>query len=117
MPDLFAAADLTVLTSAFGEGFPNVLVEAMASGAAAVATDVGDAKRIVGESGRIVAPGDAIGMASAVAALLGEPEQTRRNRAAAARDRVLDRFTLDRAVAAFDRLHRDGDPSSAGEAG
>lgn len=108
MAGLFAAADAAVLTSAFGEGFPNVLVEAMACGAPVVATEVGDAPAIVGDTGFVVAPGDAIGMASALALLLAETGDAKAGRAAAARQRVLDNFVLADAIAAFDRLHLTG---------
>jgi glycosyltransferase involved in cell wall biosynthesis len=69
-----AAADLFVLPS-FAEGVPVVLMEAMASRAAVVATRVAGVPELVedGVSGRLVPPGDAEGLADALAALIADP--------------------------------------------
>ena len=108
MPALYAAADCVLSTSAFGEGFPNVIAEGMAAGLPAVATDVGDARMIVGETGIIVPPRDAPALAAALDAIAGAASGERAPRAAAARARIEERFSLARCVAAFDALHRDG---------
>ena len=56
--DLLAAMDLYCLPSK-AEGFPNVVAEAMAMRIPCVVTDVGDAARIVGETG-VVQPMDTL---------------------------------------------------------
>jgi glycosyltransferase involved in cell wall biosynthesis len=73
---LHAACDLTVLTSDH-EGTPNVLLESLACGVPAVATDVGDNARVLGAGryGALVAAGDAAAMASSVEALLRDPSR------------------------------------------
>jgi glycosyltransferase involved in cell wall biosynthesis len=53
---VYNAFDIATLASAFGEGFPNVVGEAMACGVPVVATDVGDVQAIVGGLGEVVAP-------------------------------------------------------------
>jgi glycosyltransferase involved in cell wall biosynthesis len=70
-----ARASLFVLSSLW-EGCPNVLIEALAVGIPAVATDCPSGPREIlaeGRYGRIVAPGDAEALAEAMAATLENP--------------------------------------------
>ena len=66
MNAVYNALDLLVSPSLFGEGFSNVLCEAMACGLPCVASRVGDADEIVGDCGVVVEPGDVAGLARGV---------------------------------------------------
>jgi glycosyltransferase involved in cell wall biosynthesis len=104
MPSLYAAADLLLSTSTFGEGFQNVVAEAMACCVPVVATDVGDAQRIIGDTGAIVRPGDVTAMLSATQEIL-RGSRARNPWTNAARIRIVEHFSLDRMVQRFDALH------------
>lgn len=95
--------DLHVLSSSYGEAFPNVLAEAMACGTPCVATDVGDAARIVGEAGWIVPPGMPDALAAAVGAALDELNSTESwaARQGAARMRIANRFSIEKMISEY----------------
>lgn len=105
---LYAAADIVLSTSVFGEGFSNIVAEAMAAGIPAVATDVGDVRRIVGNTGEIVAPRDLAAMVFAIRRLISQADAQRAERARECRDRIRRLFSLECAVATFDALHLHG---------
>jgi glycosyltransferase involved in cell wall biosynthesis len=87
MPRLMAALDV-LASSSYGEAFPNVLGEAMACGVPCVVTDVGDSAEIVGETGRVVQPGDMQGLAQHIVELLHLPKEGKRELGLKARARV-----------------------------
>lgn len=70
--DRLHAADLFVLPSR-SEGMPLALMEAMATGIAAVAADVGGVARTAGGAARLVPPEDPEALAGAIAALAADP--------------------------------------------
>jgi glycosyltransferase involved in cell wall biosynthesis len=102
---LLAAADFVASSSRFGEGFSNTLAEGMACGLPAIATDVGDAKLIVGDSGLVVPPGDAPALAAAIRTLSREPAMARVERAVKARGHIVTQFALTSAIRRYGELY------------
>jgi glycosyltransferase involved in cell wall biosynthesis len=114
VPSLMNGLDIHVLSSR-AEGFPNVVAEAMATGVACVVTDVGDAARIVGESGWVVPPQDAPRLSLAIdqaASLMGSAHMAQRLREG--RERVSQLFSIEAMVdnyqVAWRRLALDYSP-------
>jgi len=102
---LLAGADVVVSSSAFGEGFSNALAEGMACGLPAVATDVGDAGLIVGDTGLIVPPREPQALAAAIRTLAREGAGARAERGAKARARIVESFGLQRALQRYAELY------------
>ena len=69
MPSVQNALDIAT-SSSVGEGFPNVIGEAMACGVPCVVTDVGDSARIVGDTGIVVPSRDPQALARALKLML-----------------------------------------------
>ena len=114
---LYAALDVATLSSAFGEGFPNVLAEAMACGVPCAATDVGDSAAIVGDTGLVVPPRNPAKLAAAWERLRSEGNDSRAARGAAARQRVADRYALAAMIEAYRTLYRELVVSGTARAG
>ena len=106
VPDLLSACDIIVSSSAFGEGFSNALAEGMATELAPIATDVGDAQRIIGDTGIVVPPRDPIALAHAIQELIDDPE-LRLNLGRKARKRVEKHFSLERTLEAFEAIYTE----------
>jgi glycosyltransferase involved in cell wall biosynthesis len=95
--DYFRAADVYAMPS-IREGLPIALLEAMACGLPCVASRLPGATDVMiddGVNGRLVAPGDVSGFASALGELLANPVEAARM-GAAARQTVEERYTIKR---------------------
>jgi glycosyltransferase involved in cell wall biosynthesis len=111
VPQVLAGLDIFALSS-LTEGIPLALLEAMGSGLPVVATAVGGVPEVVvdGESGLLVPPDDAAALALALSRLARDAG-LRERLGAAARRRVLERFSLSAAARAYARIY-DGSPEA-----
>jgi glycosyltransferase involved in cell wall biosynthesis len=99
-----------VFPSIEGEGFPNVLGEAMATGLPCITSDVSECAGIVGDGGIVVPARDADALAAAMERLVDIDRHEHERMAIAARRRVIENFEMGevaaRYVAFYDRLAR-----------
>jgi glycosyltransferase involved in cell wall biosynthesis len=105
IPDIVAGLDIATLPSAWGEGFANVLGEAMACGVPCVTTDIGDSAWIVGDAGIVVPPRDPEALAAGLGRLAALGRDGRAQLGAAARARVLEHFEVDDIVGRYQALY------------
>ena len=103
---LLPVADVIASTSAFGEGFSNAIAEGMSAGLIPVATDVGDARRIVGDTGAVVPARDPAAFAQAISDVVAMPAALRAEKGHLARERILSRFALTSAIDSYFNLYR-----------
>jgi len=97
MPAVYSALDINVSCS-YGEGFPNVIGEAMACGVPCVVTNVGDSAWIVGDAGEVAPPKDAKALETAIERSV-QRIKAGSNENAYNRRRILDLFAVQLLVA------------------
>jgi glycosyltransferase involved in cell wall biosynthesis len=105
MAGVYSALDIATLSSAFGEGCPNVLGEAMSCGLPCAATDCGDAAELLGPTGPVVPPRDPEALAAAWTRLVAVGPDGRRSIGAEARNRVVRLFDLAAIVRRYEAVY------------
>ncbi len=99
MPHIYNALDLLVNSSSYGEGFANVLGEAMACGVPCVATDVGDSGLVIGDASQLVPPKNPAALKTAMQKMLGSKPN-----AAEIRRRIVEHFSLENLVLTTEQM-------------
>lgn len=101
---LMSAADFYVMSSAW-EGLPMVILEAMACERVVVATDCGGVKEVVGSKGFLVEPRNSGLLAIELNKALDLSVAERSTLGSAARQRIIDNYSLEANVEAYLELY------------
>lgn len=102
---LIPALDAVTLTSAYGEGLPNSIGEAMAAGLPVITTDVGDIRRLLAEGNWLVPPKSPEALAAAWIALAELEPQTRAALGERNRVWIEARYPIERMRTLYERLY------------
>ena len=96
--------DVAISSSSWGEGFSNTLGESMACGVPVITTNVGDSAMLVGDAGIVVEPNNPDALAQSLWSLYQTSKTERIEISQRARTRIVDHFTIDRMVTAYENI-------------
>jgi glycosyltransferase involved in cell wall biosynthesis len=94
VPEFLNSLDILVLSSAFGEGFPNVVGEGMACEVPVIATNVGDTAMLVNAPAQIIPPRNVNKLILALERLLTLSPQERKAIGQESREQILNFYSL-----------------------
>lgn len=103
---ILTAMDVVVSSSGWGEGFSNVIGEAMATGSLCVVTDVGEAKDIVGDIGIVVPPYSVGALSEGVVQFLEYSKEARDDISKRGRERIIEEYSIDKIAAKYLGIYR-----------
>lgn len=105
--DLMSSLDLLVSSSSYGEGFPNVIGEAMACATPCVVTDVGDSAEIVGDPRLVVIPNDEDELSEKIISILSLNHSQRDKIGKIARTRIIENFEIRKITKLYEITYTD----------
>lgn len=101
--DLLQNSDVFILPSYF-EGFPNSVLEAMASGLPVIVTDVGAVSELVDDSNCVIVPiGDTLKIAEAMSMYIANSD-LRKTHGANGYNKVRNNFDVEAAISKFEKI-------------
>jgi len=103
---VYNSFDFLVLSSK-SEAFPNVIAEAMACGKPCVATDVGDARIIVGDTGIVVAPSNSYELAQGIKKMVLLGKADIKKLGFKARRQIEGHYSLSVMIDKYERLYNE----------
>ena len=105
IPKVMNGLDIHVLSSCYGEGFPNVIAESMACGTPCITTDVGDAAFIVGKTGWVVPPKNSIKLSKAIENAIDEMDTAKwSKRCNKARLAIKEKFSINKMLKSYNKV-------------
>ena len=100
--------DIHILSSSYGEGFPNVVAESMACGTPSIVTDVGDSAYIVGNTGWVVQPNNPHELAEAIKKSVKEIGTSKWNkRCNNARLRIKNNYSINKMIERYNTIWKE----------
>lgn len=102
---IMAALDIATSTASYGEGFPNIIGEAMASGIPCVVTDVGGSASIVGDTGFTIPPKNPPLLARGWKQILELEKSEYTLLRVRARERIRDNYSIERIAREYSGLY------------
>jgi glycosyltransferase involved in cell wall biosynthesis len=105
IPDIMNALDLYCSASAFGEGFPNVVGEAMSCSVPCIVTDVGHSAIVVGTTGFVVPPGQHSDLAQGMTTFLSMSAKERDELGNKAQQRIEANYSISKVVKQYEDLY------------
>ena len=102
-----SSLDALVVSSSYGEAFPNVIGEAMASGVICFSTNIGDAKEIIGDNKNIVPVKQINDLAPKILEFLSLARDKRKKYSQNARKRIMKNFDLEKITDRYAELYKN----------
>jgi glycosyltransferase involved in cell wall biosynthesis len=104
--DWLSALDIFALFS-IGEGFPNIVAEAMSVSVPCIVTDVGDSALLVADTGIVIRSGDLNGLTNGLERLIRAGQGERRRLGEAGRRRVETSYSLSAVAERYASLYEE----------
>ena len=102
--EIISGLDVLVSSSAWGEGFPNVIGEALACGVPCVVTDVGDSALIVGDCGYVCRAEDSQVLADGILRMISNKNE-RERMSMQARNRIKNNYSIEEVARQYYNLY------------